>query len=138
MSTHNGSSIKSYDSRTAAEIDQLVDTVTAALDSVGADSDVIEAIEEQGQQTAQAADKEIEELQEKIESEGDRRSAEIEGCHSRISRVEEETEDTNPGSETAETDSQQPETALEQICSLPEETAEENLTANQRRARILC
>ncbi len=93
----------------------------------------IEELTEQNQQQQE----QIEELEEKIEEETDRRSAEIEGTHCRISRVEEEIEEETPTPQPEETDTQEPETALESVCSLPEETAEENLTANQQRARFV-
>jgi len=139
MSAINSNSNQSccYESSVGKEIEQLVNSVTAALDSVGADQQIIEEIEEQGEQTAAAADEEISQLEQELAEERDRRSAEIEGAHSRISRAEEEIEETNPGSETEETDTQQPETALETICALPEPAAEENLTANQQRARFV-
>lgn len=137
MSTHKGGSIKSYDSRTAVEIDQLVDTVTEALDSVDADSDVIEAVERQGDRTVEAAEEEFEELKEQLEAEADRRSAEIEGVHSRISRVEADSGDDNPTPESGESEDTEPQSSLETVCSLPEETAEENLTVNQQRARFV-
>jgi DNA repair exonuclease SbcCD ATPase subunit len=120
----------SYDSGIAQGIDALVDTVTDALDSAGADLDTIEAVEEQGEQVAEAADDEIEELQsqiesneeqiesneEQIEQEKDRRSSEIEGAHSRISRLKDDIEHTTPTPDTGETTIQQHDlTPIEQL-----------------------
>jgi len=137
MSTNALAANSRYDSRTAQEIETLVDTVTAALDSLGAEEEVIGEIEEQGEQTAAAAEEEIGQLKEKVETEGDRRGAEIEGVHNRISRVEGKIDEANPTPSAEETDTQQPETSLETICALPEDAVESNLTANQQRARFV-
>ena len=103
MSANTPTANSSYDSSIANEIDSLIDTVASALDSVGADQQIIEEIEQQGEQTAAAADKEIEQLkenadqqQQEIEQERERRSAEIEGCHNRISNVEQQIDDETP------------------------------------------
>jgi chromosome segregation ATPase len=130
MSVSNSGSNNSYDDEAIAQLASRVEELEAAV------SDKDDRIDEL-EQRVDDQDEEIEELQEKIESEGDRRSAEIEGCHSRISRVEEKIEEETPTPQPEETDIQEPETALESVCSLPEETAEENLTANQQRARFV-
>lgn len=104
MSTHNGGSNKSYDSRTAAEIDQLVNTVTEALDSVDADSDVIEAVERQGDRTVEAAESEIGELREELRETKEHAGKERAELSGRISEVEAGLTDENPtpnGGETA-------------------------------------
>ena len=128
MSTNTPTANSSYDSSIANEIDSLIDSVASALDSVGADQQIIEEIEQQGEQTAAAADKEIEQLkenadqqQQEIEQERERRSAEIEGCHNRISKVEEQIPDENPTPEGSETTMQRDElTPIEQLAQSDE------------------
>lgn len=132
-----------YDSDVAQTVSTFVDSVTDALASVNADREVIKHVEDAGnavtdavEQEVQQKNEEIEELKENLDGERDRRSAEIEGCHSRISNVKEDLDsgeadssDDNPNGEDEET------TALERICALPEHVVKDNLTSNQQRAR---
>jgi TolA-binding protein len=83
--------------------DELTQIIEQQQQQIETQQQQIDELIEQNQQQQEQLD----ELQEKIESEGDRRSAEIEGCHNRISGLEEEVEEANPTPDAGETTIQQ-------------------------------
>ena len=97
MSANTPTAISSYDREGLIEIieqqQQQLETQQQQID---------ELIEQNQQQQEQ-----LDELQGKIESEGDRRSAEIEGVHNRISGLEEDIEEETPTPQPEETTIQQ-------------------------------
>jgi chromosome segregation ATPase len=125
MSANTPTAFSSYDR------DELTQIIEQQAEQIEQQAEQIDELIEQNQH--QQA--EIDELKEQIEQETDRRSAEIEGCHSRISGLEQDIEGSKGGESDDKTDSQQPETALERICALPEHVVDDNLTQNQKRAR---
>ena len=144
MQANNAGANSPYDSSIASTVDTLVNTVTNTLDDLGADSEQIEAIESVGNELQSEVDQLADQVNnntEAIDEERERRSAEVEGCHNRITRVsneieavEADSEDTNPTPEDGKTTIQTP---LERVCQLDESTANSELTSNQRRARFL-
>jgi len=144
MSNNNAGANSPYDSSIATTVDTLINTVTNTLDELGADSEQIEAIESVGNELQSQVDQlesKVEDNTDQIDEERERRSAEVEGCHSRITRVsneieavEADSEETNPTPDDGKTTIQTP---LERVCQLDESTANSELTSNQRRARFL-
>jgi len=144
MSNNNAGANSPYDSSIATTVDTLINTVTNTLDELGADSEQIEAIESVGNELQSQVDQlesKVEDNTDQIDQEQQRRSAEVEGCHSRITRVsneieavEADSEETNPTPDDGKTTIQTP---LERVCQLDESTANSELTSNQRRARFL-
>jgi chromosome segregation ATPase len=100
-----------------------------------------EQVEDNAEQVEDNAD-ETEELHDRIDSVDEQHGSNIEGCHSRITTVEDEIDELE-ARKPREADSSVDEpqsvdgetTALERVCGLPEHVVEDNLTANQQRAR---
>jgi len=144
MSNNNAGAISPYDSSIATTVSSFVATVTDTLDDLGADSKQIEAIESVGNELQSEVDQlesKVDDNTDQIDQEQQRRSAEVEGCHNRITRVsneieavEADSEETNPTPDDGKTPIQTP---LERVCQLDESTANSELTSNQRRARFL-
>ncbi|PHQ38968.1 hypothetical protein DJ69_08725 [Halorubrum persicum] len=111
---------------------------------------LVEVVKEQSeaiaelQRESERKDERIAELEEQLseqQSESARERAEIK---QRVTALESEESDEEPDSgdetptpEAGETTIQEPETPLEDIVQLPEHLAEENLSANQQRARFV-
>ena len=141
----------SYDSDSiASQLESFVNTVTTALSQTNADSDVIDAVEEQGADLTDTVDNEISDLNNELQqlkneqTETRRQQAEDRQRISNVEETVEEISDTvdadNEGGETVSTDHEPhpndgETTSLEQICGLPEHIVDDNLTANQKRAR---
>lgn len=80
----------------------------------------------------------IDELEDELDEERDTRSADIEGCHNRISNVEDEVvEADSDNTHSTDDKSIASETALEDVVALPDGVAASELTANQHRARFI-
>ncbi|MDL0130917.1 hypothetical protein PNP59_11670 [Halobacterium salinarum] len=93
-------------------------------------SSLVEIVEQQS--------KRINELEDQVDENFAYHSKERADIHKRLSEVEETvSQDETPTPETEETTIQQAETPLEDIIQLPEEVVEDNLTANQERARFV-
>lgn len=131
MSTNTTAANSSYDD---GRIDELINR--------------IDELEQQNQQqqrqldkqedTIQQQQKKIEDLQQQLDNEVDRRSAEIEGVHNRISNVEEASNGGGDGSTPSDPKGVDDNTTpLEQVVRLPEATANSSLSNNQRRARFV-
>ena len=69
------------------------------------------------EETVDSQQETINDLQEELESEADKRSADIQGCHERISRVEADSKDTNP---TPEPSTSANNTPIEQLSQADE------------------
>jgi len=137
-------------SQTVERFVDAVDDLATALDApesvtnefVDAGEDLADIVEETAQQSKENGER-IENNTETIEDEKDRRSAEIEGCHNRLSRLDDKIDEepdsptTNPTPDGSKTTIQEPETALEDVASIPEHLVDDSLTANQRRARFV-
>ena len=98
MSNNNAGANSPYDSSIATTVDTLINTVTNTLDELGADSEQIEAIESVGNELQSEVDQLADQVNnntEAIDEERERRSAEVEGCHNRISEVENTVEEAN-------------------------------------------
>jgi chemotaxis regulatin CheY-phosphate phosphatase CheZ len=98
---------------------------------------LVEIVEEQ--------QKQIEELQDRLDEEQTQRGKDDAELRGRITDAEERLNDveddvsgeTTPTPETETDASTDPQTPLEQICNLPEEAVVSQLSANQRRARFV-
>jgi DNA repair exonuclease SbcCD ATPase subunit len=113
MTTNIATANSSYDREALIEV---IEAQQQQLETQQQQINELQEISQQQQQQLDEQAEEIEELQEKIKKEGDRRSAEIEGCHNRISGLEEEIEDADPTPDTPETTIQQSElTPVEQL-----------------------
>ena len=147
MSTVNPDSNQSccYDSESTVDsVNNFVQAVVDGFNEVGASEEVVEEIEQKGQQLTEEVDQladQVDDNTETIDDERERRSAEVEGCHSRITRVSNEieavgadSEDTNPTPNDGKTTIQTP---IERVCRLDQELVGEELTNNQRRARFV-
>ena len=104
MSANTPTAISSYDREGLIEI---IEQQQQQLETQQQQINELQEISQQQQQQLDDQADEIEELQEKIEKEGDRRSAEIEGCHNRISGLEEDIEEETPTPQPEETTIQQ-------------------------------
>jgi chemotaxis regulatin CheY-phosphate phosphatase CheZ len=156
MSATNPQRVNSHESRgnvsqTVTRFVDAVEDLAVELDApdsvvnefVDAGDELAELVEE----TAQTVEQNVDDIKSNagdIEGEAERRSAEIEGCHHRISNVEDEIDDLETtGARTADTSDSDSKgvddetTALERVCALPEHVVEDNLTANQHRARSI-
>jgi chemotaxis regulatin CheY-phosphate phosphatase CheZ len=156
MSAINPQRVNSHESRgnvsqTVTRFVDAVEDLAVELDApdsvvnefVDAGDELAELVEE----TAQTVEQNVDDIKSNagdIEGEAERRSAEIEGCHHRISNVEDEIDDLETtGARTADTSDSDSKgvddetTALERVCALPEHVVEDNLTANQHRARSI-
>ncbi len=89
--------------------------------------------------------KQIEELQDRLDEEQTQRGKDDAELRGRITDAEERLDAVEDGGSTSETPtpndekdgSTTPKTPLERVCSLPEEAATSQLSANQRRARFV-
>jgi len=126
-------------------INNFVETVTTALDQTDVPTDVIQDVEEQGQELATVVDETINHQAERIEELEEETSSDIEHTgkrlaelNGRVSDVEEQLDggsgDTTPTPNTSQTT---PQTPLEEICRLPQHVADDSLTSNQERARFV-
>jgi len=99
----------------------------------------------QTRERAQEAEAKVEELQAELKEERETRGKESAEDRQRIHRVEERLDsmeeggsgDETPTPQAEETTIQEPETPLEDVIRVPEQVAEENLSANQQRARFV-
>jgi hypothetical protein len=107
MQQNTERAFSAYDSRTAQEIDTLVDTVTSALESVDADSEVIETVKKQGDRTVEAAESEIAELREELKETKEHAGKERAELSGRIAEVEADVTDENPTPDAGEITIQQ-------------------------------
>jgi cell division septum initiation protein DivIVA len=114
--------------------------VDALMEVVREQSEAIEELQRESEQK----DERIAELEEQLseqQSESARERAEIKqrvtALESEESDEEPDSNDETPTPEPEETTIHKPETALEDIVQLPEHLAEENLSANQQRARFV-
>lgn len=156
MSATNPQRVNSHESRgnvsqTVTRFVDAVEDLAVELDApdsvlnefVDAGDELAELVEE----TAQTVEQNVDDIKSNagdIEDEAERRSAEVEGCHHRISNVEDEIDDLETtgarAADTSDSDSKGVDdetTALERVCALPEHVVEDNLTANQHRARSI-
>ena len=143
---------------TGAQIDEVVQSFIDSTENLArtldADDSVIDEFLTSANSLAQLvgdaahkasdADKRTENLQQEIDQERERRSAEVEGVHNRINRVSDEIEageadshDKSARVKGGRTTVQEPETSLEEIARLPEHVADESLSRNQQRARFV-
>ena len=117
MSTNTTTANSSYDDELIQQLINRIDELEATVDE---------------------QEEKIEDLQEQLDNEVDRRSAEIEGVHNRISNVEAATDGGEGGSSPSDPNGVDDNTTpLEQVCALPEPTANSSLSNNQRRARFV-
>ncbi len=105
-------------------VDQLIQTV----------EDLQETVEQQAER--------IDKLETKLAEHKDHTGREFADVRARITETENrqtdiDSEDATPGVDEEKTESQNPQTPLERICSLPEHIADRELTANQERARFI-
>jgi len=133
--------------QTVDSVNNFVQAVVDGFNEVGASEKVVEEIEQKGQQlteeVGQLADQ-VKNNTETIEDEKDRRSAEIEGCHNRLGRLDDKIQqkeaDSDGATPTPDTDTtprHEPVTSLEEVVTLSETIAEDSLTTNQQRSRFI-
>lgn len=125
----------------AVELDAPDNVVTEFVDAGEAMADLVEETTQEVESNAE----QIETNADEIEEEKERRIGEIEGCHSRITSVEDDLDEINvedanldgrnQGSTVENHPMTEPQTSLERVVDLDEEIIEEELTANQQRAR---
>jgi predicted transcriptional regulator len=161
MSTIRTEGLSPYDSSAVSEIVESTTRLAESLDaSESAVSDFRESGKElarlvegiaqesaQARESARTSEAKVEELQAELEEERETRAKESAEDRQRIHRVEERLDsveqetpdsgDETPTPEAEETAIHKPETALEEVAQLPEHVAEENLSANQQRARFV-
>jgi hypothetical protein len=133
-------------------IESFVETTTEALAQSDAPESAVTAVQESGEELAQTVgetvarqSEEITELEAELKKERRTRAKEAAQDRKRITEVEERLDsvekgdsgDDTPTPNTEETPSHEPETPLEEVVQLPEHLAEENLSANQQRARFV-
>jgi len=132
---------------TVDSVNNFVQAVVDGFNQVGASEEVVDEIEQKGEQlteeVGQLADQ-IESNAETVEDEKDRRSAEIEGCHNRLSRLDDkiqqkevDSDGATPTPDTETTSTHEPVTSLEEVVTLSETIAEDSLTSNQQRSRFI-
>ena len=145
MSANTPTVNSSYDSDSiASQLESFVDTVTTALSQTNANSDVIDAVEEQGADLTDTVDNEISDLNNELQqlkneqTETRRQQAEN---RQRIHDVEQSVEDVDvddthtPNTDTTST--HEAVTSLEEVVGLTEEIAESSLSRNQQRSRFI-
>jgi hypothetical protein len=133
-------------------IESFVETTTDALEQSDASESAVSAVRESGEEVAQTVgeavacqSEAIQELQAELKEERETRGKESAEDRQRIHRVEERLDsmeeggsgDKTPTPQAEETTIQKPETPLEDVIRVPEQVAEENLSANQQRARFV-
>lgn len=140
-------------SRTVIEaIESFVESTTDALAQSDASESAVSAVRESGEEVAQTVgatvarqSDAIQELEDKLAEERETRAKEdardrqrLHEAETRIESVEEGgSGDKTPTPQAEETTIQKPETPLEDVIRVPEQVAEENLSANQQRARFV-
>jgi hypothetical protein len=156
MSAITPEGLSPYDSSAVSEIvESFTESIDAPESAVSPFVDLMEGMAHQLDETAQKAaqarerareaEAKVEELETELKEERETRAKESAEDRQRIHRVEEritsveeaDSGDTKPTPEAEETAIHKPETALEEVAQLPEHVAEENLSANQQRARFV-
>ena len=161
MSATNPQRVNSHASRgnvsqTVTRFVDAVEDLAVELDApdavvsevVDAGEEMADLVEETAHRSNKNADKiennadQIEDNADEIEEVDESHGANVEGCHARISSVEDDVAeidakitDQPQGKEVGDNRSTAPETSLEHVVGLDEEIIEENLTVNQQRAR---
>jgi TolA-binding protein len=142
-----GDSIEQAINSLVDAIDAPESTVSPFIELVEGMSHRLEEVEQnatQAQERARKAEAKVEELEAELKEERETRAKESAQDRKRITEVEERLDsveeggspDTNPTPQGQKTPSHEPDTPLEEIVQLPEHLAEENLSANQQRARF--
>lgn len=152
MSSNTTEGIQTYPHDESRTVSEITESFTEAIDApekaiepfaelVG---DMAQTIEQQSEELS-ALREENRELKDELKEERDSRAKEAAQDRKRIHRVEERLDsveeggsgDETPTPEAGETTIQEPETPLEEVVRLPEHLVEENLSANQQRARFV-
>lgn len=126
-----------------AELEDRVDEVEAANEELRERVDEVEAANEDLQEENERLQEENEDLRERVDDLEARigyNLTDIAELESAVEDLQTGTHASNPSSETGESaahPSYEPETPLEQIVGLPESMVQEQLTANQDRARFI-
>ncbi len=116
-------------------------TATADATDSSTVKKLIQTVEELQETIKQQADR-IDQLETELAEHKDHTGREFADVRARITKTENQqtkagSEDAAPGGEKEKTGSQDLQTPLERICSLPEHIADRELTANQERARFI-
>jgi len=151
MSINTTEGIQSFPHDESRTVSEITESFTKAIDApeeaiepfaelVG---DMAQTIEQQSEELS-ALREEKRELEGELKEERETRAKEAAQDRKRITEIEERLDsveeggssDTNPTPQGQETPLHESETPLEEIVQLPEHLAEENLSANQQRARF--
>lgn len=115
-------------------VDETIQSLIQIIEQQQEQIDTLQETVEDQQSTIENLEQTVDDLQE----DNVRHSKERADLCKRVSELEEDVSDSQEGGvQTEETTVQEPETPLEDVVSLPEELAEDNLTANQERARFV-
>jgi len=141
MQTNTPTANSSYGDGDVQDLINRVDNLEAIVDDQADRIDELESTVDDQQSTINDQADEIEELQQQLDNERDRRSAEVEGCHNRITNEVNEIDDNDDRGDGSSDDNPKggdgQTTPLETVCALDESTAVRELTSNQRRARAV-